>query len=70
MKYIIREDVGTVYWLDGGTLMFTPLCKDGTFETDNGGEVDKVLMQGEKTSEGKLFEDIYKTVEYKLTKRN
>lgn len=40
MKYIIREDVGSVYWLDNGVLCYAPLNADNSFDTDELGEVD------------------------------
>ena len=63
-------DTGSIYWLDGQALMFAPTPVNGVvdFESD-GGEVDKVLMEGEKAQNGRLLTDIYAHVERELWKQ-
>ena len=68
MKYYISHESGTAYWLEDNAIMFSPLCLDGTFDTEEGGEVDEVLMQGEKLSNDKLFSELYAEIRELLTK--
>lgn len=34
------EENGTVYWLDGGKMMFAPMSNDSTADLDESGEVE------------------------------
>ena len=40
MQYLIDPKHGSVYWCADGVLMFAPHRVDGTFDTDESGEVD------------------------------
>ena len=40
MQYLIDPKHGSVYWCADGVLMFAPFRVDGTFDTDESGEVD------------------------------
>lgn len=66
-KYFISEETGSVYWLQGEAIMFAPLCRDNTFDTDGGGEVDEQMMKGEFASNGRSFEEIYAEVREALS---
>jgi len=67
MKYYYQKQVGTVYWLDGGSLMFTPMCNDGTFDTEEGGEVELGLQYEHVNFDTKLcLGDIWAMARYHL----
>lgn len=68
MKYVIKHEVGSVYWLENGNLMFAPLSKDGSFDTEYGGEVDHDIMDDEPIEEAKTFGELYAEVEEVLKK--
>jgi len=40
MKYFIHNPSGSVYWREAGEIRFSPLCKDGTFDSNEGGIVE------------------------------
>lgn len=41
MKYMISKEYGCVYWVESNEVHWTPLYKDGTFDTDEGGAVER-----------------------------
>lgn len=41
MKYLISEQYGCVYWLEEGDLYWTPLYNNHTFDTSDGGAVER-----------------------------
>ena len=43
MKYIFKQQTGSVYWLENGILFFAPMLHDNSFDTEEGGEVDLSL---------------------------
>lgn len=66
MKYAIKHEVGSVYWLEGESLAYAPINKDGTFDTEAGGIVDEELLADDFTfnafNQIVTFGQIYKEV--------
>ena len=69
MKYAIKHEVGSVYWLEGESLAYAPINKDGTFDTDFGGIVEEELMDNERIPRTDiLFSELYVEVRELLKK--
>lgn len=41
MKYLISEEYGCVYWLENGELFCVPQNRDGSFDAEDGGPVER-----------------------------
>lgn len=58
-KYVIKEEVSSVYCLDGNELMCTNISKDGSFVLN---EDDAVLVEEDLVGEEVIDEDTGKTL--------
>lgn len=72
-RFYISQDTGSAYWLEGGALMFAPLSRNHTFDTRDGGAVDRDMMNDEPLYDPhneplnfKTFGELYEEVEKAL----
>jgi hypothetical protein len=63
MKYLIIDQVSSVYWLERGELMFTPIQSDNTFNMEEMDSVNEELVGLELLPEpyfsAKTFTELY-----------
>lgn len=66
-KFYVCTETGSVYKLDEGSLFFTPIFKDGTYDLENDWNlVEEDLVDEEVISDGRTLGDLYAEVKAEL----